>query len=68
MFGRRLLLQNKNCFSSSSTFILRQKSFYSKMASATQIKPAERVSHFSRDGKHLHTIALFKVTTHFIFL
>lgn len=35
--------------SSSFSFALRQKAFYSRMA-AQQIKPAERVSHFSRDG------------------
>lgn len=38
----------KRLFLSSSA--LRQKSFFTTMTTAKQIKPAERVSHFSRDG------------------
>jgi hypothetical protein len=30
---------------------LSQRAFYSKMTCPQQIKPADRVSHFSRDGK-----------------
>lgn len=36
--------------------ILRQKSFFTTMATAKQIKPAERVSHFSRDGNASPTL------------
>jgi hypothetical protein len=37
-----------------------QRAFYSKMTCPQQIKPADRVSHFGRDGKFIEITRLEK--------
>lgn len=57
-------MNNQRLFLTTKTLsrLTSQRAFYSKMTCPQQIKPAERVSHFSRDGKKKAKTRLFELT------